>query len=140
MKLNKKGFTLVELLAVIVVLAIIALIGYTAVGPIITDSRNSSAENNILQYIHSVEVGCAAYQATNNGTTNIDITKALSKANFTGNAPTGSTTTGTVAFKLDGSTCKVTSDIGSTATSNDVSCTYKKLTTSSTDAEWVCGE
>ena len=35
MRLNKKGFTLVELLAVIVVLAIIALIGFGAVGPII---------------------------------------------------------------------------------------------------------
>ena len=50
MKLNKKGFTLVELLAVIVVLAIIALIGFTAVGPIVESSRKSAAENNILQY------------------------------------------------------------------------------------------
>ena len=140
MKLNKKGFTLVELLAVIVVLAIIALIGYTAVGPIITDSRNSSAENNILQYIHAVEVGCAAYQATNNGTTDIDITKSLSKANFTGVAPTGSTEEEKVAFKLDGSTCKVTSDLGAIATSNEVSCEYKKPNETATKAEWVCGE
>ena len=140
MKLNKKGFTLVELLAVIVVLAIIALIGYTAVGPIITDSRNSSAENNILQYIHAVEVGCAAYQATNNGTTNISIANSLTKANFTGVEPTGSTETGKEAFKLDGSTCKVTSDPGATATSNEVSCTYKKPTNDATKEEWVCGE
>ena len=34
MKLNKKGFTLVELLAVIVILAVVMLVAITAIGPI----------------------------------------------------------------------------------------------------------
>ena len=39
---NKKGFTLVELLAVIVILAIIAIVGTTAIGPVIQNSRKDS--------------------------------------------------------------------------------------------------
>lgn len=41
MKMNKKGFTLVELLAVIVILAIVMLVGVTAVGPILEKSRKN---------------------------------------------------------------------------------------------------
>ena len=130
MKLNRKGFTLVELLAVIVVLSIIALIGYTAVGPIINNSRNSSAENNILQYIHAVELGCSAYQAANDGTTNISIANALTMANFTGTAPTPES-----GFILNGSTCKLTPITNSEVTSLDVRCTYN-----SSESDWTCGK
>ncbi len=42
MKLNKKGFTLVELLAVIVILAVIMLVAVTAVGPAITNSKKGA--------------------------------------------------------------------------------------------------
>ncbi|MBR4231474.1 MAG: type II secretion system protein [Bacilli bacterium] len=41
-KLNKKGFTLVELLAVIVILAVVMLIAVTAVGPLMTKARKSA--------------------------------------------------------------------------------------------------
>ena len=37
MRNNKKGFTLVELLAVIVILAVVMLIGITAMGPIMAN-------------------------------------------------------------------------------------------------------
>ena len=50
MKLNKKGFTLVELLAVIVVLAIIALIGYTVVGDVITTSQEKGDKISIENF------------------------------------------------------------------------------------------
>lgn len=42
--LRNKGFTLVELLAVIVVLSIIALIGFTQVGNVIETAREKAAE------------------------------------------------------------------------------------------------
>jgi type IV pilus assembly protein PilA len=41
-KLNKKGFTLVELLAVIVILSVVMLVAVTAVGPAITNSKKSA--------------------------------------------------------------------------------------------------
>ena len=42
-KLKNKGFTLVELLAVIIVLAIIALIGFSQVGKVIQTSKEKAA-------------------------------------------------------------------------------------------------
>ena len=126
MKLNKKGFTLIELLAVIVVLAIIALIGYTAVGPIINDSRNSAAANNIMQYEHALEVGCSAYQALNPAASSISVANAESKANFTGTKPTGEWTLGGTGKTI----CEITRP--GTATSNGISCKYA-------DNKWTCG-
>lgn len=41
-KLNKKGFTLVELLAVIVILAVVMIIAATAMGSVISDTTRSS--------------------------------------------------------------------------------------------------
>ncbi len=56
MKKNK-GFTLVELLAVIVILAIIALIATPAILRVIEDSRKKSAEDSMYGYIKAVEQG-----------------------------------------------------------------------------------
>ena len=46
MRNNKKGFTLVELLAVIVILAVVMLIGITAMGPIMANSRKSALKSD----------------------------------------------------------------------------------------------
>ena len=46
-KLNKKGFTLVELLAVIVVLAVIMVIAFTSVSSTITSARKNSFKSSI---------------------------------------------------------------------------------------------
>lgn len=54
MKLNKKGFTLVELLAVIVVLSIIALIGYTAIGNVIDNSHDSADKLSVGEFAKSI--------------------------------------------------------------------------------------
>lgn len=78
MKLNKKGFTLVELLAVIVVLAIIALIGYTAVGDVIEETRQGSAESTASNFESAAKTYCNVEMMKDNGTmpgsvTNVDV-------------------------------------------------------------------
>lgn len=67
MKLNKKGFTLVELLAVIVVLGIIALIGFTSVGGIIEDTKKSSAKQTVTNYISAAKTACGVVMTQSAG-------------------------------------------------------------------------
>ena len=55
MKINKNGFTLVELLAVIVILAIIALIAVPIVMNVVEDSRNGATKSSALGYLDAVE-------------------------------------------------------------------------------------
>ena len=55
MKINNKAFTLIELLAVIVILAIIALIATPIVLNIIKDSRESSGLRSAEMYLDAVE-------------------------------------------------------------------------------------
>ena len=52
---NQKGFTLVELLAVIVILAVIALIATPQVLGMIESARKGAAESSALSYVDSVE-------------------------------------------------------------------------------------
>lgn len=79
MKLNKKGFTLVELLAVIVILAVVMLIAVTAVGPMMTKSRKSALG---VEGVGAVDAAKAAFQAEQlNSTT--DGIKPTSSACFT---------------------------------------------------------
>ena len=54
-KMNKKGFTLVELLAVIVILAILMAIAATNLGPVIDNSRRSSMRSTAQQILSSVQ-------------------------------------------------------------------------------------
>ena len=58
----KKGFTLVELLAVIVILAIIALIAVPIVLGIINDSKKSSEKESVKLYLDTTEKMVAKYQ------------------------------------------------------------------------------
>lgn len=51
----KKGFTLVELLAVIVILSIISLIAIPIVGNVIEESRRSALENSVIFYVKEIE-------------------------------------------------------------------------------------
>lgn len=51
--MKKKGFTLVELIAIIVIMSIIALIAVPIIGNIITKSRKSIFESNINQIINA---------------------------------------------------------------------------------------
>ena len=53
--MNKKGFTLVELLAVIVILAVIILIAITAVLPQMDKARRNSFADEVLSYAKAAE-------------------------------------------------------------------------------------
>lgn len=54
-KINKKGFTLVELLAVIVIMAVIATIGYASVSGVIGTSKDSLYEQQVVQIIKAAK-------------------------------------------------------------------------------------
>ena len=65
MKLNKKAFTLIELLAVIVILAIIALIATPIVIDIISDTKESSMLRSAEFYLDGVEFSVASAKLNN---------------------------------------------------------------------------
>ena len=62
MKLNNKGFTLVELLAVIVILAVVMLIGVTAVGPLMARSRKGALGTEGLAIVKAAQTAFQAEQ------------------------------------------------------------------------------
>ena len=53
--MKKRGFTLVELLAVIVILAIIAIIATPIILGVIETSKKGATENSALGYLDAVE-------------------------------------------------------------------------------------
>lgn len=63
--MKNKGFTLMELLAVIVVLAVIALIAVPIVLNITSDAKKSSQESNVKLYAKAVEISAANYRINN---------------------------------------------------------------------------
>ena len=69
---NKNGFTLVELLAVIVILAVIALIATPQVLGMIESARKGSAESSALSYVDSVEKAIVSKAITSSRNTNYD--------------------------------------------------------------------
>lgn len=56
MKKNKKGFTLVELLAVIVILGVLLIIAVPAVTRLISSSRQGAADDQALMVLKSLEL------------------------------------------------------------------------------------
>lgn len=63
MKNNKKGFTLVELLAVIVILAVVILIAVTAVIPRMNKAKERAFEDEALAFIKAAEEKSVAENA-----------------------------------------------------------------------------
>ena len=61
----KKGFTLIELMAVIVVLGIIALIAIPMIANILKDSQESLFRTSIQNIINKVEETCQMEQINN---------------------------------------------------------------------------
>ena len=81
MKKNEKGFTLVELLAVIVILSIIALIATPIVMGYVNDARKKAAETSTNGIITSIELGYT--QASEDGDIPEQITIEFNDNDFT---------------------------------------------------------
>ncbi len=85
--MKRKGFTLVELLAVIVVLGVIAMISVPVVLNLINESRKNSFKSSVNGMIKSVEM----YYTKSAGTeVTLDLgnTEILNQLDFTGTKPT----------------------------------------------------
>lgn len=142
MKLNKKGFTLVELLAVIVVLAIIALIGFGAVGPIIEDSRMNAAVSTASNYAAKASEECMRLWV-NGGAKDLPSAANVDSAattNMTGTKPTG----GAAAMTI-GDNCTITWKATATVSGTSVTISSTPLTVGdykcgydSTSSAWKC--
>lgn len=101
MKNNKKGFTLVELLAVIVILAIIALIATPIILNVIDNAKEGAAKNSAYGYIDALEKANAQEILKNSEVTVLNDTYTISDSgkvvtygsnksisvNFKGDAP-----------------------------------------------------
>ena len=102
---NESGFTLVELLIVIVILGVLAGIVVFAVSGINDNSKDSACKSDKK----NVEIATESYYAQNksypNGTTSDDRIGVLVNANFLREAP--STTNYTITLAANG---KVTAD------------------------------
>ena len=70
---SNKGFTLVELLAVIVILAIIALIATPIILGVIDTAKKGSAEASALAYVKAVEDQIIIGQVTTETTDDIEL-------------------------------------------------------------------
>lgn len=64
--MKKRGFTLVELLAVIIVLAVIALIATPMILNVITEAKKGAAKESAHAYIKAVDNSLVAYMLKNN--------------------------------------------------------------------------
>lgn len=142
MKNNKKGFTLVELLAVIVILAIIALIATPIILNVIDSARKNAAINSAYGYMEAIEKsvvlsgfsdGDAAsqkmatiengtYTISNDGKTITSSKEGVTpiKVNFKGDAPAND---GTITYE-DG---KVSTCSGLKVNNIELICTGSKV-------------
>ena len=73
----KKGFTLVELLAVIVILALIALITIPVILNVVEKSKVKTYQRSIDSYGRAVEKGIAEYMMDNEGSNLSNITISM---------------------------------------------------------------
>ena len=135
MKLNKKGFTLVELLAVIVVLGIISLIGYSVVVPLIADARDGANARTIESFEKELKTQCLSL-VTKGQTSATDLTaakiyeNASNSKNFSGTVPIS--TASAVSFTAGDTSCDIS--ISGNVTMDGKTCTKN------TNGSWKCGE
>lgn len=83
---KNKGFTLVELLAVIVILAVIALIATPVVLSMIESSRKGAAESSMLSYVDATEKTIVTKLMNSTSSVNYDQTYSVVGLTLTNDA------------------------------------------------------
>ena len=78
-KKRKKGFTLVELLAVIVILAVVILIAVTAVIPRMNKARKNALVDEALMYLNAAKESYVFNDDIDNGASCINISELNDK-------------------------------------------------------------
>ncbi len=87
MKSNNKAFTLIELLAVIVILAIIALIATPLILNVIDTAKAGAAKASAYNYVKAVEHYLAMEQIDENSTVKLDGPFTDANVSIKGKAP-----------------------------------------------------
>ena len=82
-KLNKNGFTLVELLAVIVILALLIVVVANSVLPALNNSKQSALKTYAQRVIQAAKSNCMSAVMLNGGATDSDANKASCGKNGT---------------------------------------------------------
>lgn len=98
MKFNKKGFTLVELLAVIVVLGIIALIGFSSMNAVFDSTRKSTAASNASALKTAAKNYCQVKMMEDQGAAPTTGTNADIQKFFDGNGATATAVDASIKF------------------------------------------
>ena len=139
MKLNKTGFTLVELLAVIVVLAIIGLIGFTSMNAVFDSTRKSTAAANAAALKSAAKTYCHTKMMEDNGTAPTSARQTDFEKYFDGNGATATIgTTASATFADNCETVKLgTVTVGLSGKNFD--CTEgEDTTTKKPNGKWTC--
>lgn len=102
-KINKKGFTLVELLAVIVILGVLLLIAVPSVNNIITNSRKKAFLSQVKLAVENVQTTASIEKESISGTcyikiSDIDLDRGV-WSNNTGYIEVKKTTSGDLEIK-----------------------------------------
>ena len=112
---DRNGFTLVELLAVIVILAVVMLMAVTAVGPLMSRSRKGTLGTEGIELVNAAKMAYQSEQMTSNSaikatsTVCFDMAWLYNKDYFakgSGNAEGGDGYIGSVLAKYDTTTKK----------------------------------
>ncbi|ARK20447.1 type II secretion system protein [Sporosarcina ureae] len=141
-KLNQKGLTLVELLAVIVILGIIAAIAVPAIGNIITNSKVSALKADGQNAISAANIYFAENTATDNKVTTgvlkddgyLEDTGGFGESEATISKGTGEVTTPTITGTATNGNISVeftsatTADINKIGNKNDTAVTTVVIT------------
>lgn len=102
---NQKGFTLVEIIAVLVILGILAAVAIPKYMDMQTASRTKAAQGQIAEVKGRLSTYLAGYMLSNNGSKPADGAALITFANNTeaGSCPTAATTEGDFTFMCAGS-------------------------------------